>query len=411
MQEIAMIKADWLEHTTPAFRLMIGTSWLAPDSWRQNQNDAIREALKDGPDWKQYLSLVDRHRTPALSWASLNRATGIGVPEFVKRELQKRSDACRMKAMQHCLLLAGVLKRFNHAAIPVMPLKGQILSLELYGDVGLRETLDIDLEVPREDLAGAQNCLVSKDWHLEETFFPMSPRQWDSFLHNEQHINFIHNQTGRMLELHWRNQWEAPDATRARWARSVPSTWQGCSIQAMNPSDMTLYLCCHGGLHEWFRAKWLGDLARAHSLGLLDWKAAWEEARRSRQTRVLLAGIYLLEQVYGLPRPDLSPEVWQEPSPKLIAVPLQALVNSDEPLHRVSPAKLLKRMGRSRYERLLWPAKSWRDSFSELFYGREDFRTLPLPDGFFWAYKPLRPALWMWQWLRQMVHSSLHRAN
>jgi hypothetical protein len=385
---------------------MIATSWLAPDSWRQNQDNAIREAIEAGPDWKEYLSLVDRHRTSALSWASLSRAAGTTVPEFVGQALQKRSDACRMTAVEHCLLLANAVKRLNRAGIPVMPLKGQILSFTLYGDVGLRETLDMDLEVPREDLARAQNCLVSKSWHLEESFFPMSPRQWESFLRNEQHINFIHARTGRMLELHWRNQWETPDATRARWARSTPSTLQECSIRAMDPSDLTLYLCCHGGLHAWFRAKWLGDLARAHSLGLLDWKAAWEEARRSRQTRVLMAGIYLLEQVHGLPRPDLPAQAWQESSPTLVAVPLQALYHSGQPLHRVGPAKLRNRIRRSRYERLLWPTKSWRDSFSELFYGREDFRTLPLPDAFFWAYKPLRPVLWLWRWAQQMGHRS-----
>ena len=385
---------------------MIATSWLAPDSWRQNQETAILEALDAAPDWAEYLTLVDRHRTPALSWAALSRVPATSIPEFAKQELQKRSDACRMKAMQHCLLLADALKRFNRAGIPVMPLKGQILSFALYGDVGLRESLDMDLEVPREDLGRAQDCLVSKDWQLEETFFPMSPRQLDSFLRNEQHINFIHAQTGRMLELHWRNQWETPDATRARRDRSVPASWQGCSLRAMHPGDLTLYLCCHGGLHEWFRAKWLGDLARAHALGLLDWKAAWEEAERSRQTRVLLAGIYLLEEVYGLPRPDLPATAWQEPAARLIAVPLQALYQANEPVSRVGPSKLRNRIRRSRYERLLWPAKSWYDSLSELFYGREDFRTLPLPDGFFWAYKPLRPVLWLWRWSRQMGGST-----
>ncbi len=402
-----MSSDSWLEQTRPAFRLMMATSWLAPDSWRQNQDEAIREAFAAGPDWTEYLALVDRHRTPALSWSALNRVPGVTLPESARQGLQKRSDACRMKAMQHCLLLADVLKRFNRAGIPVMPLKGQILSFALYGDVGMRETLDMDLEVSREDLGRAQGCLVGKDWHLEETYFPMSSRQWGSFLRNEQHISFIHVQTGRMLELHWRHQWETPDTTRARWARSVPSTWQGCSIQVMHPSDMTLYLCCHGGLHEWFRAKWLGDLARAHALGLLDWEAAWENARKLRQTRVLLAGIYLLDQMYGLSRPDLPEEAWQEPSPRLVAVPLQALYSSGEPIGRVSPSKLRNRIRKSRYERLLWPAKSWRDSLSELFYGREDFRTLSLPDGFFWAYKPLRPLLWLWRWVQQLGEHTL----
>ena len=188
-----------------------------------------------------------RMTSTALSWAALNRVPGIAVPEFAKQELQKRSDACRMKAMQHCLLLAEVLRRFNRAAILVMPLKGQILSLKLYGDVGLRETLDLDLEVAREDLGKAQACLESADWHPDSTFSPMTPRQRDSFLKNEHSMTFLHARTDRMLELHWRNQWETPGATAARWARGVSSAWQGYSIQAMSPGDLALYLSGHGG--------------------------------------------------------------------------------------------------------------------------------------------------------------------
>jgi hypothetical protein len=117
---------------------MIATSWLAPDSWRQNQEDAIREAIGAGPDWSEYLRLVDRHRTPALSWAAHSRVPGIviEVPESAKRELQRNSDACRLQAVQHCLLLAEVLKGLSRAGIPVMPFKGQILTHDLYGDVG-----------------------------------------------------------------------------------------------------------------------------------------------------------------------------------------------------------------------------------------------------------------------------------
>jgi len=37
-------------------------------------------------------------------------------------------------------LLAGVLKGLNHSGIPVMPLKGPLLSLALYGDAGLRQS-------------------------------------------------------------------------------------------------------------------------------------------------------------------------------------------------------------------------------------------------------------------------------
>jgi len=396
-----MIKTDWLERTHPAFRLMMATSWLAPEAWQQSQETAILEAIDAGPDWTEYLSLTGRHRTPALSWAALSRVPGIAIPDFAKQELRKRSDACRMRAMQHCLLLADVLKRFNHAGIPVMPLKGQILCLELYGDVGLRQALDVDLEVAREDLGRAQACLESADWHPDSTFFPMTPRQWQSLLKNEHSMAFVHARTECILELHWRNQWETPDATAARWARGVPSDWQGCSILTMSPGDLALYLCGHGGGHLWFRAKWVGDVARAHASGLLDWEAAWDEARRSGQQSVLQVGLSLLQLLYGLPLPNLPDYSATDVPQYLIEIPLRALHDPAAPKYSTDLANFVYRIHLSRYQHALRPRKKWRESLSELFHSREDFRTLPLPDGLFWAYKPLRPVLWLWRWVSQ----------
>jgi hypothetical protein len=394
----------WLQGASPAFRLMIATSWLAPDAWRENQEAAIRAAIDAGPDWPEYLRLLERHGTPGLGWAALRRVSGIDVPEPIALELKQRSDACRKQAVLYCMILADVLKRFNRAAIPAMPLKGQILSFELYQDVGLRSSRDLDVEVRVEDLPQAQSCLAGDGWELESSFFPMRPRPWKSFLRNEQHINFIHLASGCMLELHWRSQWETPQATRARWARSVPSLWQKQSIQSMHPGDLALYLCFHGGLHQWFRAKWLGDLARAHMLGLLDWEASFDRARNSGEERPLLAGLSLLGEVYGLPLPEPLRSACSNCSPLLVEMPLRALADSAEPVARLGPAKLLNRIRRSRYERLLWPRKSRWSSVADLFYSREDFRTLPLPGALFWAYKPLRPVLWFWRWSRQLLH-------
>jgi hypothetical protein len=386
---------------------MLATSWLAPDSWRANQESAIRAAIDARPDWQEYLRLLDRHGTPGLGWAALRRVSGIVMPEAAALELKKRSDDCRKQAVVYCMVLADVLKRFNRAAIPAMPMKGQILSFDLYQDVGLRYSRDLDVEVRVEDLHKAQSCLVEEGWQLESSFFPMSPRQWKSLLRNEQHINFIHLASGCMLELHWRSQWETPEATSARWARSVPAVWQKHSIQAMHPGDLALYLCCHGGLHRWFRSKWLGDVARAHMLGLLNWEASFNEARSSGEERTLLAGLGLLREVYGIPLPDFPGDVWRSWSPLLVEMPLRALKDSGEPVARVGLEKLGNRIRRSRYERLLWPRKSRWSSLADLFYSREDFRTLALPDSFFWAYKPLRPVVWLWRWSRRVLRLHL----
>lgn len=393
-----MLNRNWLQNGSPAFRLLIATSWLAPDPYREDQDEAIHSAIAANVDWPEYLRLVQRHGVPGLGWAALRRAAETSIPEAVTKELRQHSDACHQEALLYCALLARVLKQLNSAGIAAMPLKGQILSQELYGDVGLRLSRDLDLVVPIDSLDRAQDLIAGKDWRLESTFFPMSRRQWESFLANEQHVNYVHSRLHVLLELHWRFQWESQEDTRTRWARSVPKQWQDCSIRAMHPGDMALYLCSHGGLHTWFRAKWLGDLARAHAMGLLDWETSLEQARRNGQERILLAGLQLLDEVYGLPVPQLADA---DRSPMLVQIPLEAMQESKEPEHAVGPAKLRNRMRLARYERILWPRKKWLSSLSELFYGREDYRTLPLPDSFFWLYKPLRPVLWTWRWLMQ----------
>jgi hypothetical protein len=392
-----MPETSWLQSASPAFRMMIATSWLAPANWQEKQEQAIREAFGAGVDWMEYLRLVDRHRTPALSWAALRRVPELVIPEPVKKELQRRSDACHMQAVRDSLKLAKVLKGFHSAGIPAMIMKGPILSLELYGDVGLRQSKDLDLAVSLEDISKAQACLESMGWSLDASWFPLSPRQWENFLRHEYDLHFVHPHGGCLLELHWRARWELRDQTKARWAGSIPGVWQGCLYKAMNPIDQVLYLCSHGGVHGWFRAKWLGDLARIHAEGRMDWQVALEQALRTGQERALLVGLRLLQDVYGLPLPDLPGNPWKNLPSFLISRPLHDLKMSEDPAAFGTMALIRENFRLIRYERLAVPQKIGRDLLAEFAYKREDFRVLRLPDRFYWAYTPLRPFLWVWR--------------
>lgn len=403
-----MLTSDWLQRTSPAFRLMIATSWLAPESWQEKQQEAIRAAVDAGPDWQEYLRLIDRHRTPALSWAALSRTPGAIPPEPLAKELKQRSDACRMESMKQCLLMASALKALNRAGIPVMPFKGQILSLSLYGDVGLRQCRDLDLAFAPEDLQRARACFEETGWELRSpAWFPLSPAQWARALRYEHDLEMVHTQTGCLLELHWRDEWETPQQTRDRWSRSVASVWQGSAIWSMTPSDLTLYLCSHGGHHAWSRAKWLGDLARAHAVEQLDWNGAIDEARRTSQEKVISTALRLLKQLYGSAMPDLPEDPVINLPSRLLEIPIATLTNPSEPLDANSSGWLRYRLLMSRYERQLHPRKAWRDSLARLLYGREDFRTLNLPDSLCWAYAPLHPVLWAWRSVERFLRPTV----
>ena len=391
-----MSDADWLKRASPAFRLTIATSWLAPDVWHDQQEQTIQEAVGARVDWAEYLRLVDRHRTPAVSWAALKRAPGLDLPERVQRELQRRSDACRMRAVGHALLLADVLKGFNGDGIAAMPMKGPLLSLELYGDIGLRQSRDLDIMVAPQDVLRAQACLEKLGWRTDASSFPMSPRQREAQLRHEHHIVYVRPQGTCQLELHWRTLWDTADDSSRRWERSVDCSWRGYSYRAMNREDMALYLCSHGGDHAWFRAKWLGDMACMSAKKLVDWEAALKEARGSNQERPLLVCLRLLNAAYGLPLPSSAASARELPS-FLIDGAVIDLTAAPEPEPMSPLRRLRRRIRKVRYDRLLRPQASWRKGLAALSYSRQDFRVLRLPDGLFWVYAPLRPFLWVWR--------------
>jgi hypothetical protein len=49
-----MPEIHWLQSASPAFRLMIATSWLAPDSWQENQEKPSERPSAPAPDWMEY---------------------------------------------------------------------------------------------------------------------------------------------------------------------------------------------------------------------------------------------------------------------------------------------------------------------------------------------------------------------
>lgn len=387
-------------HASPAFQLLIATSWLAPPVWAAHQEQAIRAALGAGPDWDEYLRLVDRHRTPALSRAALGRVPEAAPPEPLRRELERRGQEAVRQGLLHTRVLAQVLKALAGAGLPVMPLKGPLLSLQLYGDPTLRQARDLDLMLPQEALAQGQRILLEAGWSMSDPDFPLTPRQWQACRLHEHHVCLRHGRSGVQLELHWRNQDDAPGETLARWRRSLAATWQGLPHRAMEPLDQLLFLCCHGARHEWMRAKWLGDLARLRAQDQQDWPAALARARASGEAPALLQALALLEVLYGLARPALPGDPWRDQSRILTARPLKTLRDPREPGRRGAWTTLAARLGGVGYRRDLLPGQTWPERIGDLMYARVDYQTLRLPDRLFWAYGPLRPFLWAFRHLR-----------
>jgi hypothetical protein len=411
MSKATAMTGTWLSQCSPALRLLIVTSWLAPETWRPRQDEAIQEACAAGVDWDEYARLVERHRTPAVSWTALKRVTGLTIPEETAKDLKRRSDACRIKAAIHLLLLTKVLKGLSAAGISAMPLKGPLLSLELYGDAGLRDSKDLDVLVELKDLPGAQQCLSELGWEAKSDNSRLSPRQAEFWARHEWHVSFLHKVQHCELELHWRTTWDDKDNPSRRMATSVRRELQGSHYQAMDAVELTINLCEHGSSHAWFRAKWLGDVARI----LADQRAAAEtvlmRARWFGQDRPLLQGMRLVQDAFGLPIPETIEREIRALNPCVIERAVRKLIDPEEPRPGLSISSIREYLLNAIYVRRVWPRRSMWDILEETAFRLSDFEVIRLSDRLFWLYVPLRPFLWAWRRRKMAYERSSNDAD
>jgi hypothetical protein len=376
---------------------MVATSWLAPESWRPRQEQAIRELVEPDLDWDRYLQLVERHRTPAIAWAALQCVKGIDIPEAVREKLQQRSRNARLQTARFSLLLAQALQALERAAIPVMPMKGPLLSLDLYGDLGLRQSHDIDLACKTADIERAYHVLEETGWQpdpIARAFVhDFTPRQKQEYLrYGYGHdLSFTHR-SGAILELMWRDPGETTEATNRRWQASHTAVWNNCSYQVLADSDLIHYLCTHGQRHAWFRVKWLGDLARLHADGRIEWQACLGEAQDLGQRRMLLASLSTLVTLYGFSWPGIDMRLQPKLPTFLLRCNLRAMT-----AFNCSPNSLENWIELHRIDHYIKPHYSFKEWLLEYSFCGQDYMVLRLPDRYFWMYRLLRPFLFVWR--------------
>ena len=152
---------------TPEFRLLAACSWVAPVALEQAQAEKITSLCNVGVDWDTFISLVRRHGVPSLAYAALGRHAGDRIPLDVLENLQKRNSRGRRQALFQAANLVRLIKLFSGQGIDVIPLKGVYLSHQLYGDLGMRYSVDLDIAVKPAEVDQAEKLLVAEGYYCD----------------------------------------------------------------------------------------------------------------------------------------------------------------------------------------------------------------------------------------------------
>jgi hypothetical protein len=265
--------------------------------------DRIGQLLSSPIDWRRFLALVRQHRVAGLVNATLSPSHA-SIPETFQRELAlaARNDTLtELMLLNETLRLTGILEE---GGVPVAVLKGAELALRIYGRLGIRQSVDVDLLISAESIDAASHQLESDGYRRIEPAQDVEQRLLARHVLVHKDFVFVHPARDVVIELHWR-LFQNPFLFPRSAIRERDTMLMGGRKVSVLPRELELlYLCVHGAEHGWMRLKWLADIGAALRMGWVDAEELYEAARRLGVTRVVGPGLLLSHRLLGTSLPS-----------------------------------------------------------------------------------------------------------
>lgn len=279
--------------TIPEHELILAA--VRPD---HASDDRIREFIRRGVDWQVLGTTALRHGVLPLLYTRLDRMARDVAPQ---EELARLRGLFLANSRRNLLMTAELLKLlrlFNTRGIPVIPFKGPVLAVQAYGGPALRQFVDLDLLVRREEIKEVEELLMAHGYRLRYAFTPAQER---AHLKRTCEFTFSPVKGTAHLDVHWRF---AADYLAARLDPAVAFAGQGTvlleghPVPMLAPADMLLYLCLHGVFHLWTELSTICDVAWfVQANPDLDWQDLFRKAEAAGLRRTVLLGLALAHDI------------------------------------------------------------------------------------------------------------------
>lgn len=391
-------------------RLLLACSRI---SMRDEDSERVR-MLTSGPiDWEAFITLVDRHRVIPMVYRNLSGLNGNGVPEQIRHRLKDRFKRNTQRSLALTGTLVHLVKLLKQNGIPVFPLKGPVLALQVYGDLGMRHAGDLDILIAPEHIGQAEHLIRQEGYRSMHPDFSLSPRQQKVYIRQQQHFVYYRDDRQIRVELHWRgnsNPYLFPLDMDYVWERGRFVDIAGARMATLPIEDLLLYLCTHGAKHAWFRLFWLCDVAELlRTNPTIDWAQMMERASELRIQRPLAQALVLSNLLLESPLPDLFRGYLERDrgAKSLVNMALRIITQPADPPYRpfTSGYILSKLHDFSLNRDFKYKLLVFQRQICTIPY---DWQTVPLPDFMFPLYYVLRPFIWFWRVYIQGIMKRLH---
>ena len=242
-----------MNERSPAHQLL-----LACATWDASERELGRVAIRAeaGVDWNAWLEMARWHRLVPHAYRALASA-GAPAPPWVAAALQNATMAIAAGALARARELLVLLDALRDAGVRALPFKGPVLSLAAYGDLGVRDSTDLDIVVMPRDVDRAREVLLGAGYTSRTE---MSRAQERVLQGGYGHFTYAAPHEGAMVEVHWRfaarrYPWFIPPD--AVFGRAGTMEFAGTLVPCPDRVDALLLQAMHGARHQWERLEWL----------------------------------------------------------------------------------------------------------------------------------------------------------
>ncbi|MDT7604123.1 MAG: hypothetical protein QOF61_2120 [Acidobacteriota bacterium] len=264
------------------------------------------ELLRAGIDWDFFLTLSSRHGAMPLVYRRLNESFTATVPAEQLRGFKERYRSNAAHSLFLTSALCRILDSFERESVEAIPYKGPALAVTAYGDISLRQFLDLDIIVRPRDVGRATSIL--KRAGFEPHFTLKVGREEEAFIRLSYVQLFRRAEDDVAVELHWGiapRFFNFPFPVERLWEGDGQLTLAGRQVRAIAPELLILLLCVHGNKDLWARLEWVCGIDALVNRELhLDWQSVIIEAEKYGAARILSLGLFLANDLLGTPLPE-----------------------------------------------------------------------------------------------------------
>lgn len=349
-------------------------------------------------NWEQIIHLAKQHRvTPILS--RLLNDQKIEIPPEAKKKLESQSKSVNFKMLKLTAELLRLTKEFDQERIQFISLKGPVQSLQIFGDISIKHSRDLDILIEESKVEQCLVLLKKMGYQTSSFYLTLNKRQKRYFLKSQNQLLFFHPERKVQLEVHWRlfaNKafLEFPFHDLLSNAETV--MLENYSFKSVGKLHLINYLLAHGAKHQWSMLYWVVEILHFLKNNSISLEQLYSESKKQNVHRPFLQFLGLAQKLFSFKIPrNIESELDKFQISKLVSNALEAIQTDSEKLREKSFILYCKKVF---YQMSLKRELSYKLG-SLNWISVNDFQTLNLPQELFFLYYPLRPFLWCKRYL------------